>query len=239
MKNVLITGATGGIGSALVNKYCEEGYNVFASGTNEEKLSALEKKYKPGIKCIKCDLSQNNEIEKLIEFTSKACDQIDILINNAGITNDNLLIKMTDDEWNNVININLNSNFKLTRLALKGMVKNRWGRIVNITSAAAKIGNPGQANYVATKAALEGFTRTIANEVASRGITANCVSPGFVNTDILESVDNARLEKMLKKIPTGRMGETHEIANAVFFLTTEESSYITGQVLHVNGGLTM
>ena len=146
---------------------------------------------------------------------------------------------MSDDDWDKVININLTANFRLTKLLIKGMIKNRWGRIINITSDAARIGNPGQSNYVASKSAIEGMTRTLANEVASRGVTVNCVSPGFIKTEILKSIDKSRLETMSKQVPLGRIGETKEIADIVFFLTSEESSYITGQVLHVNGGLTM
>ena len=146
---------------------------------------------------------------------------------------------MKDEEWNDVININLNSNFKLTKQILKGMIKSRWGRIINISSDAAKIGNAGQANYVASKSAIEGLTRTLANEVASRGVTVNCVSPGFVDTDILETIDEKTLQNMVERIPLGRMGRIDEIASAVYFLSSEESAYITGQVLHVNGGLTM
>ena len=146
---------------------------------------------------------------------------------------------MKDDEWNDVININLNSNYKLTKIVIKDMIKAKWGRIVNISSDAAKIGNPGQSNYVASKSAIEGLTRTIANEVASRGITVNCVAPGFIKTEILDSVDKNRLGMMEEKIPLGRIGNVDEIASAVYYLSSEESSYITGQVLHVNGGLTM
>ena len=146
---------------------------------------------------------------------------------------------MKDEEWKKVINVNLNSNFKLTKQILKDMIKSRWGRIINISSDAAKIGNAGQANYVASKSAIEGLTRTLANEVASRGITVNCVSPGFVDTDILETIDEKTLQNMVERIPLGRMGRIDEIASAVYFLSSEESAYITGQVLHVNGGLTM
>ena len=146
---------------------------------------------------------------------------------------------MKDEEWNDVININLNSNFKLTKRIIKGMIKSRWGRIVNISSDSAKIGNSGQANYVASKSAIEGLTRTLANEVAKRGITVNCVSPGFVDTEILETIDEKTLQNMIERIPLGRMGRIDEIASAVYFLSSEESAYITGQVLHVNGGLTM
>ena len=146
---------------------------------------------------------------------------------------------MKDDEWKKVINLNLNANFNLTQLILKDMIKSKWGRIINITSDAAKIGNPGQANYVTSKAAIEGMSRTIANEVASRGITVNCVSPGFVKTDIIESINKDRLETMIEKIPMKRIGTVNEISSLVFYLSSEESSYITGQVIHVNGGLTM
>ena len=165
--------------------------------------------------------------------------QIDILINNAGITRDNLFLRMKDSEWDDVINLNLNSNFILTKLIIKDMIKKKWGRVINISSTAAKIGNSGQANYVASKSAIEGLTRTLANEVASRGITVNCVAPGFVNTEILDSLEKSRLEKMVERVPVGRIGTAGEIADAVYFLSSEESSYITGQVLHVNGGLTM
>ena len=239
MKNVLITGATGGIGNALVRKFYDSGHNICATGTSDEKLSIIKKKYSNKVHCIKCDLSEKDHIVKMFNQAQSNLGQIDILINNAGITRDNLFIRTKDNQWDEVININLNANFVLSKLAIKEMLKNKWGRVINISSDAAKIGNPGQSNYVASKAAIEGLTRTIANEVASRGITVNCVSPGFVKTDILKSVDNSRLETMLQKVPMGRMGDPKEVADAVFFLSSIESSYITGQVLHVNGGLTM
>jgi 3-oxoacyl-[acyl-carrier protein] reductase len=239
MKNVLITGATGGIGQSLVKVFHANGYNVCATGTNVEKLSFLEKKYKERIKGIQCDLSDDVQIKKLAEESSKFYGSTNILINNAGITKDNLFLRMKDDEWNDVININLNSNYKLTKIVIKDMIKSKWGRIVNISSDAAKIGNPGQSNYVASKSAVEGLTRTIANEVASRGITVNCVAPGFIKTEILDSVDKKKLSAMEEKIPIGRIGNVNEIASVVYFLSSEESSYITGQVLHINGGLTM
>ena len=239
MKNVLITGATGGIGQSLVKIFHTNGYNVCATGTNVEKLSFLEKKYEARFKSIQCDLSDDVQIKKLVEESNKFYGSTNILINNAGITKDNLFLRMKDDEWNDVININLNSNYKLTKIVIRDMIKSKWGRIVNISSDAAKIGNPGQSNYVASKSAIEGLTRTIANEVASRGITVNCVAPGFIRTEILDSVDKKKLSAMEEKIPLGRIGNVHEIASVVYFLSSEESSYITGQVLHVNGGLTM
>ncbi len=239
MKNVLITGATGGIGQSLVSIYHSNGYNICATGTNIDKLDFLEKKYKERLKCIKCDLSKSSQIEEMVIKSKDFYGATNVLINNAGVTKDNLLLRMSDSEWEEVININLNSNYKLTKLIVKDMIKVRWGRIINITSDAAKIGNPGQANYVASKAGIEGITRTIANEVATRGITVNCVSPGFVRTEILDTIDEKKLSMMEEKIPLGRIGNVNEIASAVYFLSSEESSYITGQVLHVNGGLTM
>ena len=239
MKNVLITGATGGIGNALVQKFHFEGYNVCASGTNSKKLKLLSEKYLDRLLCVQCDLADKNQVENLVKKANEEFGQTDILINNAGITRDNLFMRMKAVEWNEVINLNLNSNFIITKLIIKDMLKKKWGRIINISSDAAKIGNPGQSNYVASKSAIEGLTRTLANEVASRGITVNCVAPGFVNTEILNSIEKSRLESMIQKVPVGRIGEVNEVADAVFFLSSEESSYITGQVLHVNGGLTM
>ena len=239
MKNVLITGATGGIGLALVKFFHENGYIICATGTNSQKLNILEKTYKDRLKSIKCDLSESAQIDDLVRKTKEFYGTTNILINNAGITKDNLLLRMKDEEWNEVINLNLNSNFKLTKLIIKDMIKSKWGRVINISSDAAKIGNPGQSNYVASKAAIEGMTKTIANEVASRGVAVNCVAPGFVQTEILDTVDERTLERMKEKIPLGRVGIAEEIASAVYFLSSEESGYITGQVLHVNGGLTM
>ena len=239
MKNVLITGATGGIGNALVEIFYKNGYKVCATGTNDKKLNYLSSKYNDQIRCIKCDLADFKSIENLTTQANAFYGNTNILINNAGITKDNLFLRMKDNEWFDVLNINLNANYKLTKIIIKEMMKSKWGRVINISSDAAKIGNSGQANYVASKSALEGITRTIANEVASRGITVNCVSPGFVKTEILDSVDEKKLKTMTELIPLRRMGTAYEIATAVFFLSSEESSYITGQVLHVNGGLTM
>ena len=239
MKNVLITGATGGIGNALVKKFYDAGYNICVSGTNSEKLNALSKYYPDRLTFVQCNLSEKNQIQNLVDQAEEKLGRIDILINNAGITRDNLFIRMKEAEWEEVINLNLNSNFILTKLIIKSMIKSRWGRVINISSDAAKIGNPGQSNYVASKSAIEGLTRTLANEVASRGITVNCVAPGFINTEILKSVNKSRLDDMIQKVPMGRIGEANEIAEVVFFLSSKESSYITGQVLHVNGGLTM
>ena len=239
MKNVLITGATGGIGSAILDIYYKNGFNIIASGTNEDKLKKLQDKYSERVSAIKCDLSDENQINYLISQAQSICDSIDILVNNAGITKDNVFLRMQKDQWDDVIHLNLNSNFILTKLVIKGMIKKRWGRIINITSVVAKMGNAGQANYVASKSAIEGFSRSLAQEVASRNITINCVAPGFIDTDILSTVDPEKLKDMTKNIPVGRIGTPDDVSNAVFFLSSEESSYITGQVIHVNGGLTM
>ena len=239
MKNVLITGATGGIGSALIDAFYSKEYNLFISGTNKEKLQSIKSKYTGHLEVCGCDLSKDAEIENLVIKAEEYYGSIDILVNNAGITKDNLFLRISKEDWDQVIDINLNANFLITKLALKNMVKKRWGRIINISSDASKIGNPGQTNYVASKSAIEGFTRSLASEVASRNVTANCVSPGFINTNMLGSIEQNKLESMVKNIPCGRIGDPKDVANAVFFLASEESSYITGQVLHVNGGLTM
>ena len=239
MKNVLITGATGGIGSALIDAFYSKEYNLFISGTNKEKLQSIKSKYTEHLEVCGCDLSKDAEIENLVIKAEEYYGSIDILVNNAGITKDNLFLRISKEDWDQVIDINLNANFLITKLALKNMVKKRWGRIINISSDASKIGNPGQTNYVASKSAIEGFTRSLASEVASRNITANCVSPGFINTNMLDNIEPNKLENMAKNIPCGRIGDPKDVANAVFFLASEESSYITGQVIHVNGGLTM
>ena len=239
MKNVLITGATGGIGSALIDVFYENEYNLLVTGSNDEKLRSIKSRYTKNLETCKCDLSKNQEIIDLMKKAEDFFGNIDILVNNAGITRDNLFLRISDSEWKEVMDINLNANFLITKLAIKGMVKKRWGRVVNISSDAAKIGNPGQTNYVASKSAIEGFSRSLASEVASRNVTINCVSPGLINTNILDVIEQDKLKSMAKNIPCGRIGDPKDVANAVFFLASEESSYITGQVIHVNGGLTM
>ena len=239
MKRILITGATGGIGSELVKLYASHNYFVLAFGTNAEKLNLLKDKYKDNIEIFSCNMKNKQEIQSTFEKNESELSNIDILVNNAGITRDNLFIRLSNSDWDDVMNINFISHTVICKLVLKGMMKKKWGRIVSISSDAAKIGNPGQANYVSSKGALEAFTKTIANEVAKRGITVNCVSPGFIKTEILDTIDQSVLENMAKMIPMGKIGSASDVANAVFFLTSEESSYITGQILHVNGGLTM
>tara|TARA_Y100001970_G_scaffold228430_1_gene282915 strand:- start:232 stop:951 length:720 start_codon:yes stop_codon:yes gene_type:complete len=239
MKRILITGSTGGIGSELVKLYTSHNYFVLAFGTNAEKLKLLKDKYKDKIETFSCDMKNKEEIQSIFNKNESELSNIDILINNAGITRDNLFIRLSNSDWEDVMNINFIAHTVICKLVLKGMMRKKWGRIVSISSDAAKIGNPGQANYVSSKGALEAFTKTIANEVAKRGITVNCVAPGFIKTEILDTIDSSALENMAKMIPTGKIGSASDVANAVFFLTSEESSYITGQILHVNGGLTM
>ena len=239
MKKILITGATGGIGSELVKLYTSHNYFVLAFGTNAEKLNLLKDRYKDKIEVFSCDMKNKKDIQSTFEKNEVELSNIDILVNNAGITRDNLFLRLSNSDWDDVMNINFISHTVICKLVLKGMMKKRWGRIVSISSDAAKIGNPGQANYVSSKGALEAFTKTIANEVAKRGITVNCVAPGFIKTEIIDTIESTTLENMVKMIPTGQIGAAADVANAVFFLTGEESSYITGQILHVNGGLTM
>ena len=236
-KTVLITGATGGLGQSIANEFYEKEFHLILTGTNEAKLDALRSKFVRNTKIIKCNLAKASEINDLFDDIKPI--SIDILINNAGITKDNLFLRMKDQDWDEVLNINLKANYILCKMVIKEMIKKRWGRIINISSAVAKMGNPGQTNYAASKAAIEGFTRSLALEIASRGITVNAIAPGFIKTEILDSIDSSKLEEMAKNIPIGRIGEPIDISKLVSFLASDESSYITGQVLHVNGGLTL
>ena len=238
-KTVLITGATGGLGLSIAEKFYKKNFNMILTGTNESKLELLDSKFTINTKIIKCNLAKSEEIIKMFDLISDEFEGIDVLINNAGITKDNLFLRMKEDDWDDVLNVNLKANFSLCKMVIKNMVKKRWGRIINISSAVAKMGNAGQTNYAASKAAIEGFTRSLALEVASRGITVNAVAPGFIKTEILETIDPEKLQAMVKNIPVGRVGDAEDVASIVSFLASDESSYITGQVLHVNGGLTL
>ena len=224
--NILITGASGGIGTSLSKAFASTKANLFLVGSSEEKISKLRNELptRENINYFSVDLSERENVNQFCDSIIEKYGGISIIVNNAGVTEDNLFMRMSDNAWDKVFAINLDASMIICRKFIRGMIKNKWGRIVNISSDAAKIGNPGQSNYVASKSAIEGLTRTIANEVASRGITVNCVAPGFIKTEILDSVDKKRLSMMEEKIPLGRIGNANEIASVVYFLSSEESN---------------
>jgi len=238
-KNIIVTGASGGIGNSIIKKLNEAGANILASGTRIEKLEELKKNFK-NIKILKFDISQSDKIEEFIEnATSELGGSLDGLVNNAGITQDNLAIRMSLDEWQKVININLTSTFLMSKFAIKKMLKNKSGKIVNITSVVGHTGNLGQANYTASKAGIVAMSKSLAIEYAKKNININCISPGFIKTAMTDKIDDKFKEVIISKIPSARLGEPDDIANAVLFLSSEQSNYINGETLHVNGGMYM
>jgi len=238
-KNIIVTGASGGIGNAIIKKLSEAGANILASGTRIEKLEELKKNFE-GIKILKFDISQSDKIEEFIEnATGELGGSLDGMINNAGITQDNLAIRMSLGEWQKVININLTSTFLMSKFAIKKMLKNKSGKIVNITSVVGHTGNLGQANYTASKAGIVAMSKSLAIEYAKKNININCISPGFIKTAMTEKIDDKFKEVIISRIPSARLGEPDDIANAVLFLSSEESNYINGETLHVNGGMYM
>ena len=236
MKKVFITGASRGIGNAIAKSLLEENYIVIGTATTSE---GVEQLIEEGILGYKLELDDLERINTSWEKIPNENLDIDILINNAGFTRDNLILRMSEDEWNEVMNVHLNAIFRITKRLLKPMLKKRWGRIINLSSTSAVLGNKGQANYAAAKAGIEAFSRSLASEVGTRGITVNAVAPGFIKTDMTESNKGVSEEELIKQIPLGRFGESTEIAHLVNFLCSEESSYITGQTIHINGGLYM
>lgn len=238
-KNAVVTGASGGIGEAIATALYNAGANVVLTGRNEDKLKVLASKLGDRAKIVVASLDNNEGIEKLLNESAEKLGGIDILINNAGLTKDGLAMRMKDEDWEQVIDVNLTSTFKLSRGVLKGMMKNRWGRIISITSIVGVTGNPGQANYAASKAGMIGMSKSLAAEVASRNITVNCVAPGFIATAMTEVLSDDQKEKLNANIPAGRMGSPEDIAAACLFLASEEAGYMTGQTLHVNGGMAM
>ena len=236
MKKVFITGASRGIGNAIAKSLLKENYTVIGTATSSK---GVEQLIAEGILGYKLELDDLERINASWDKISNEHLDIDILVNNAGFTRDNLILRMSEDEWNDVMNVHLNGMFRITKRLLKPMLKKRWGRIINLSSTSAVLGNKGQANYAAAKAGIEAFSRSLASEVGSRGITVNAVAPGFINTDMTELNSGVVEEELIKKIPLGRFGETSEIAHLVNFLCSEESSYITGQTIHINGGLYM
>ncbi len=238
-KTALVTGASGGIGGAIARALHVRKATVALSGTRTAALQALADDLQERVHVIPCDLADPEGAATLLRDAAKAMDGVDILINNAGMTCDSLAMRMSDEDWRKVLDVNLTAAFRLSRAALKGMVKKRWGRIVAITSVVGVTGNPGQANYAASKAGLIGLIKSVAREVAARGITVNCVAPGFIATPMTESLTDDQKENLLKMIPGGRFGTAAEVAAAVVYLTSDEAAYVTGQTIHVNGGMAM
>jgi len=242
-KNALVTGATGKIGADIARTLAAQGANLVISGTREERLKELKdeivKEYGVEVSYLTCNLSDEAEVENLFDEAEKICEKIDILVCNAGITRDNLLLRMKNEDFAQVIDVNLKSTFILNRNAIKKMIRRKFGRIINISSVVGVTGNPGQSNYVASKAGMIGMSKSMAAEVASRGITVNCVAPGFIESPMTEILNEQQRAVILGKIPAGKMGKSKDIANGVAFLASDEAGYITGTTLHLNGGMFM
>ncbi|MEQ8735824.1 MAG: 3-oxoacyl-[acyl-carrier-protein] reductase [Rhodospirillaceae bacterium] len=238
-KTALVTGATGGIGGAIARSLHAQGATVVVSGTREPLLAELVSALGARAHAVPCNLSDKDAVEALIGHAESAAGPLDILVNNAGITRDGLIMRMKDEDFTDVIGVNLEVAFRLARSVVRGMMKRRSGRIISITSVVGVTGNAGQVNYAASKAGLIGFTKSLAQEVASRGITANCVAPGFISTAMTEALSDAQRDTMMAAIPAGRFGESKDVAAAVAYLASNEAAYVTGQTLHVNGGMAM
>jgi len=238
-KNIIVTGASGGIGNSIIKRLNDCGANILATGTKIEKLEKLKSKFK-NVKILKFDISQSNKIEEFIENATKELDGgLDCIVNNAGITQDNLAIRMSLEEWKKVIDINLTATFLMTKFAIKKMLKNKSGKIINITSVVGHTGNLGQANYTASKAGIVAMSKSLATEYAKKNININCISPGFIKTAMTDKIDEKFKEVIVSKIPSARLGEPDDIANAVLFLASDQSDYINGETIHVNGGMYM
>ncbi|ARN80220.1 3-oxoacyl-[acyl-carrier-protein] reductase [Methylocystis bryophila] len=238
-KTALVTGASSGLGLAIARTLHQAGATVGLSGTRREALETLAGELKERAHILPCNLSDRAETDKLIPAAEGAMGGVDILVNNAGITRDMLFMRMKDEDWDAVLAVNLTAAFRLSRAVLRGMMRKRHGRIINITSVAGAVGNPGQANYSAAKAGLTGMTKSLANEVASRGVTVNCVAPGVIESPMTQVLNEAQRERLLKLIPMERFGSADEIGAAVLYLASDEAAFITGQTLHINGGMAM
>ena len=238
-KTALVTGASGGIGGAIARAVHAGGATVALSGTRRDALDALAGELGERARVFTCDLSDPEAAGALPGQVESGLGPVDILVNNAGLTRDNLAMRMKDEEWDQVLQVNLTAGFRLARASLRGMMKRRWGRIIAITSVVGQTGNPGQANYAASKAGMTGLSKALAQEVASRGITVNCVAPGFIETPMTAGLPEAQQEKLLAAIPVGRLGRPEDVAACTVFLASEEAGYVTGQTLHVNGGMAM
>jgi 3-oxoacyl-[acyl-carrier protein] reductase len=235
----LVTGASGGIGSAIAQALAAQGARLAVSGSNVDKLGAFQAGLGGDHVALPCNLSDGAAVDALVPQAVEALGQLDILVNNAGVTRDNLAMRMKDDEWSDVISVNLEAAFRLARAAMKPMMRARFGRIVSVTSVVGATGNPGQANYAASKAGLVGMSKALAQEVATRGITVNCVAPGMIASAMTASLPEAQQQALLSRIPAGRLGEGNDVAAAVVYLASREAAYVTGQTLHVNGGMAM
>lgn len=237
-KTALVTGATGGIGGAIARALHAHGAKVAVSGTRHDVLKALAAEIGDA-PVLPCDLGNKDQVEALVPDAEKALGQVDILVANAGITKDNLFVALKDEDWEQVLNVNLTSTFRLARAAVKTMMRRRFGRIIGITSVVGVTGNPGQANYTATKAGMIGMFKSIGKEYAKRGVTANCVAPGFIATPMTDKLNDKQREAILAMVPAGRLGSGSDVAAAVVYLASDEAAYVTGQTLHVNGGMAM
>jgi 3-oxoacyl-[acyl-carrier protein] reductase len=239
-KTALVTGASGGIGASVAKTLHAAGATIAVSGTRVNVLEELKASLgNDRVHCVPCNLSSADDVEKLVPAAEAAMGGLDILINNAGITRDGLAMRMKDDDWQSVLDVNLTSSFRLARASMKLMMKKRWGRIVSVTSVVGVTGNPGQANYVASKAGIIGMSKALAAELATRNVTVNCVAPGFIASPMTDVLNDKQKEAILGKIPAGRMGTGDEVAAAVLFLASNEASYVTGHTIHVNGGMAM
>lgn len=238
-KGALVTGATGGIGGAIAKILHEQGAKVVISGTREEKLAELAAELGDNVFVAPCNLMDRSAVSQLFAKAEELAGQIDIVVNNAGITKDNLFLRMKDEEWDDVINVNLSATFAVCRGALKGMMRRRYGRIINMSSISGVVGNPGQGNYSASKAGMIGMSKAMAREIAPRGITVNCIAPGFISTPMTDGLNDKQKQAITQMIPAGTLGKPEDIANAVLFLASDEASYITGQTLNINGGMAM
>ncbi|MFL2541068.1 MAG: 3-oxoacyl-[acyl-carrier-protein] reductase [Candidatus Latescibacterota bacterium] len=238
-KSALVTGASGGIGGAIARALHSAGANVALSGTREEPLNTLASELGENAHVTPADLLDAKSVEGLIGLVEEVIGGVDILVNNAGLTRDMLSMRLTDDDWQSVVDVNLTATFRLSRAVIRGMMKRRWGRIINISSVVGVTGNAGQANYAASKAGMIGMSKSIAQEVASRGITVNCVAPGMIVTAMTDVLSDNQKARILDMVPAGRLGESEEIAAGVVYLASEEASYVTGQTIHINGGMAM
>lgn len=238
-KTALVTGATGGLGGSIARALHNQGATVAISGTRKEVLDALAGELKERVHVLPCDLSNKDQVEALVPQAEAAMEKLDILVANAGVTKDNLFVQLRDEDWDSVININLTATFRLSRAAMKTMMRRRHGRIIGITSVVGVTGNPGQGNYTAAKAGMIGMMKSIAKEYARRGVTANCVAPGFIATPMTDKLNDKQREAIMTMVPANRLGTPDDIAAAVVYLASEEAAYVTGQTLHVNGGMAM